>query len=401
MTEEGGDSIVMVKRIAFLGGARYDQPLDTTSQKKFQRLSDLGEIFVIGFSKDMAFRWFTEYAHFYLLPNWPFPMLRHLTFLSVGPLLALWLIFRHKVNILVAQSPYEGTAAAIAKSVAGWFCYKMALVIESHSDFEKDFFLQRNVRLSSIYRYLMRRAASFSLRRADVLRAISKPTREQLVKWAPGRPVFQFPAWTDMEAFWAAGEKVKEGKVSTDIVYVGVLIPRKGVHFLINAFTKVATEFPDAHLSIIGKADDVRYARALKAQAHSLGLTKRVIFLDAMPQLELAERMAKGIVLVLPSLSEGLGRVVFEAMAAGTPVIGSNVGGIPEMIQDGVTGFLIPPGDVDALTDRLRWVLRHPKESLEMGQKAREFARNFFSPNAYFDGYAQLFEAAVRSLKRE
>ena len=107
--------------------------------------------------------------------------------------------------------------------------------------------------------------------------------------------------------------------------------------------------------------------------------------------------MAQAEVLVLPSVSEGLGRVIFEAMACGTPVIGSQVGGIPEMIQEGATGFLVPPEDPTVLADRVRWMLRHPHDAQEMGQRARQFAQLFFFPEAYVQHYASLFQQAYEA----
>jgi len=86
-------------------------------------------------------------------------------------------------------------------------------------------------------------------------------------------------------------------------------------------------------------------------------------------------------------------------MATGVPVIATAVSGIPEVIQDKVTGFLVPPGDEEALAERLRWVLKHPQEAEAMGRCAREFARSFFSPEAYLAGYKRLFEMAQEVLK--
>jgi glycosyltransferase involved in cell wall biosynthesis len=97
---------------------------------------------------------------------------------------------------------------------------------------------------------------------------------------------------------------------------------------------------------------------------------------------------------VLPSTSEGLGRVVIEAMAAGTPVIGSDVGGIPEIVKNGVTGFLVPPKDEITLADRIRWVLEHPEETREMGRHAHAFAEGFFSTDLYVQHYGELLRRA-------
>jgi glycosyltransferase involved in cell wall biosynthesis len=104
--------------------------------------------------------------------------------------------------------------------------------------------------------------------------------------------------------------------------------------------------------------------------------------------------MSEGAIFVLPSVSEALGRVVFEAMAAGTPVIGSRTGGIPDMVIDGETGFLVPPGDEEALAEKLRWALSHPNEIHEMGRRARNFARRFFSTESYVEGYSKLVAEA-------
>jgi len=86
-------------------------------------------------------------------------------------------------------------------------------------------------------------------------------------------------------------------------------------------------------------------------------------------------------------------------MATGVPVIATAVSGIPEIIQNEITGFLVPPGDEEALAERLRWVLKHPQEAKAMGHRAREFARSFFSPEAYLAGYRRLFEMAEEVLK--
>ena len=123
----------------------------------------------------------------------------------LGPFLALWLILRHGVQVLVAQSPYEGFAAALAKKVAGWCGCRVALVVENHGDFEESLFMQRRIRLPRLYRFLMRRVAGFTLKHADGLRAISRSTRAQLERWVPGKPLVQFPTWTDIEVFLQAG----------------------------------------------------------------------------------------------------------------------------------------------------------------------------------------------------
>jgi len=142
---------------------------------------------------------------------------------------------------------------------------------------------------------------------------------------------------------------------------------------------------------IIGQGD---YQVELKKQAESLGLTEAVEFVAPMSQAALRDYMRRCRLLVLPSLSEGLGRVLIEAMACGRPVIGTRVGGIPDLIQDGVNGFLVPPDKVAPLADRIVCLLAHPYEAAEMGARGRVFVAETFSTEKYVAGYRQVFEAA-------
>lgn len=390
--DKSNGQIIAVK-VCFLGGARYSRPLDATSEKKFRVMKSLGELYVIGFSRDLYPRRFTQHALFYLLPALPVPALRYIEMFMAGSVVACWLIFRHKVEILIAQSPYEGFAAVVAKKIAGWLGHRVILVVESHGDFKQSLFLQRRIMFPRLYSLLMRGSANFALKQADLLRAVSNSTREQLERWMPDKLTFQFAAWTDIEAFLHAGAE-RKSQLSQNILYAGVLIPRKGIHHLLSAFAGIARAFPEACLIIAGLAENKRYAAQLKAQCNQSDLDGRVEFVDEMPQVRLAARMKEACVFVLPTYSEGLPRVVYEAMAAGLPVIASAVSGIPDIVEDGVTGFLVQPGDEAALAERIQWILEHPDETHAMGRRARKSAERFFSTDVYVDAYRELFEAA-------
>jgi glycosyltransferase involved in cell wall biosynthesis len=384
--------------VCFIGGSRYNQPLDRTDEKKFETLSVVGKLFVIGFSQDKRLRMFNKFAHFYLLPQFSFPILRYITLLTAGSILGLWFVLRHDVKIFVAQSPYEGCAAALAKNISSWFGKRVGLIVESHGDFEASLFLERQIRFPLLYRALMRKFIHFALYRADALRAVSYFTRQQLEARSAGKPISQFPAWSDIKVFLNAGDLKKQKQDEKLILYVGVLIPRKGIHFLIDAFDKIANVVPESRLLIIGRTMNKEYAEVLKAKANKLESSGQIRFMDAIPQSELAEYMSSATVLVLPSVSEGMGRVILEAMACRTPVIGSRVGGILEMIVDKENGFLVPPTNIESLANSLQWILNHPQESREMGERGRKFAESFFSQEVYKRNYSVLFDTVSRIL---
>lgn len=386
-------------KIAFFSSARHRAPLDATDEKKFRLLKRVCEPFVIAFSDDVRPHRFTEHARFYLAPTLRPAPLRYLELFLVGLLLGAWLALRRGVRVFVAQGPFEAMAAACIKRAARVVGQKVVLVVESHGDFEQSVFLQRRVRFAGLYRAAMNLCGRFVMRQADLLRAVSTSTRKQLERWAPGKPVFQFFTWTDIDAFAAAGAERSPTVASRRVLYAGVLVPRKGVHHLIGAFAQAAREFTDARLTIVGAPDNPAYASRLHELVAEKRLGERVEFVARVSQRELAKQMSQADVFVLPSASEGLPRVVFEAMAAGLPVVASRVDGIPDMITDGVNGLLVPAGDEQAIASSLLRLLEAPQEAREMGRRARGLACGQFSVEAYLASYDRLLRSAARLLE--
>ncbi len=384
----------MKTRVCFVGTTRYAVPLDHTTTRKFVALAPLVDAVVVAFATGRRPRRVRGVAEFLLLPNLPAAPLRIVLYLLAVPGILLWLACVRGVDVLIAQSPYEAVPAALAKGLARLVGRRTVLVVESHGDFEVSLFLQRRVRGAAVYRFLMRRACRFAFRHGDLFRAISTFTREQLARWAPGRAVLEFPTWSDLDPFFDAADAPAATPV---VLYAGTLIPRKGVHHLLHAFGSIAVEFPDAVLVLAGAPGDATYTRRLVTGAER-GLPGRIRVLGQVEPAVLAAWMRRARVLVLPSLSEGLGRVVIEAMATGTPVIGSRVGGIPDLVTDGVTGFLVPPGDETALAGRLRHLLADADLARAMGERARAFVEPRFSTRTFVEGYANVLGAAQELL---
>jgi glycosyltransferase involved in cell wall biosynthesis len=147
---------------------------------------------------------------------------------------------------------------------------------------------------------------------------------------------------------------------------------------------------------IVGKGTRSRELRRLVA---SSGLERSVCFIEPVHQEELCSLLDQASCLVLPSRSEGLGRVILESMARARPVVGSSVGGIPELIKDGCTGRLVAPDDPAALAAALISVLGDPPSAEKMGHEARQsFER--LDPAAEYEAGVRRFAEWVRSTAR-
>jgi glycosyltransferase involved in cell wall biosynthesis len=156
-------------------------------------------------------------------------------------------------------------------------------------------------------------------------------------------------------------------------MFVGRLLPHKGIGDLIAALPA------DLSLDIVGPASDPAYLKRLEEQAGS----KSIRFLHDCDDWRLMNMYQRALCVVLPSVyrlpngaetrvPELLGQTLLEAMASGTPVICTNVASMPEIVEDGKTGFVVEPGDPAALGDRLRWLAGHPAEAEEMGAAGRQ-----------------------------
>lgn len=179
------------------------------------------------------------------------------------------------------------------------------------------------------------------------------------------------------------------GAGERSILLVGAPWYLKGADFLIAAFQRLSPDFPDVKLKLLGYYPDRQPLDALTAGSPQIEIMK------ARPNPEVLQIIAQATIFVLPSRCEGTPRVMIEAMAAGVPAIGSDVGGIPYLLQDGKAGFVIPSGDVAALEARLRQLLSDPELRSKMGASGRERARNNFSEMAYREGFAQAVEDVV------
>ncbi len=391
----GADNTPTRLEVLNIGFTRYTQPLDSTQRKKFEAMSSLAHIHVVGLSSDRLYRRFEEGASFHLLPLVPLAGLRFISIFVYSFVVGLRLCWTGRVKVLVCEGPFEGLAGVILRSLLGVLGKRVVLVTELHGDWETSPFLYRRIPLTSLIRPGLAVWASFVMRRSDLLRTISDFLRRRVTEVAPGVPCVVFPTYTDFELFLQDVEKLPEDPLKT-VIYAGVLSPLKGVSCLIRAMSRVVAEEPRAHLTLIG--DGPLRAR-LEQEAATAGLNERAHFLGPLSQIELRHRLHEASLLVLPSLSEGLGRVVLEAMACGLPVVASNVGGIPDLLNDGSTGFLVPPADEEALAERILWILRHGDAARRMGERGRQFVRDRFSTKRYIEGYAALFDAARKRLE--
>ena len=169
-----------------------------------------------------------------------------------------------------------------------------------------------------------------------------------------------------------------------NVLAVGRLVPKKGFGHLLRAFARARAELASTPLTLSIVGEGAERAR-LESAAEGLGLGPSFRMTGALRQDGVRGEITRSHVLVAPSIMgprgdrDGLPNVVLEAAAAGRPVIGSRFSGIPEAVADGETGFLVPPGDEDAIAECVVRLARHPTDARRMGAAGRALVEKGFS----------------------
>jgi len=173
----------------------------------------------------------------------------------------------------------------------------------------------------------------------------------------------------------------------------GRLVPEKGTHVLLEALALLPPSLAQVRLRIAGDGPD----RAnLESLARNLGIGGRVEFLGHLSREEMERCLTGATVQVVPSIwAEPFGLVAIEAMARGTPVVVSGAGALRELVEEGRTGYLVPPGDARALAGRLAEVLAHPDGLASVRREARRVVSEAFSIEHAVDRFLDLYERVL------
>lgn len=371
----------MKRRLLMVGRSRYALPLSPSLARKFDALEEELEIRVLassagGSGSDSRFR-----------------LVRPLRPRAVdGPAFYAALPFRvarelrdFRPDAVLAQGAQEAALALVGRRLAR---VPTAVVADLHGD---------PAAPARLYGSQARRAlapladalARFGIRRSDGVRTISAYT-SGLVRAAGVEPTAEFAAFMDLDPFVDDDpHPLPERRVA---LFVGVLERYKAVDVLADAWRMAAPRVPDATLHLVGSGALHEVVRRLASE-----LPAQTRWDERLATPDVARALDASTVLVLPSRSEGLGRVVVEAACRGRGVVGSRVGGIPDLVEDGANGILVPPGDADALAAALVRVLGDRGLAEQLGSAAHAAVQPWLaSPEEYARRLRELVDEVAR-----
>jgi glycosyltransferase involved in cell wall biosynthesis len=282
----------------------------------------------------------------------------------------VWLIVKEKPDIVHTHSSKGGLLGRLAAKLCG-----VSPII--HTPHGHVFYGHFGAIASKVFLWIERIFSKFT----DRLVALTRGEKDDYIEMSVCSPekIVTIHSGVDIRQFLHTNGNLAEQKRSLGlgpkepvIGFVGWLLPIKGPEYLLRAMDYVWPEQPETTLVMVGKGDlDVD----LRAEALRKNVNGKVKFLGWRQDIN--ELMSVFDVFVLPSQNEGMGRVIVEAMAAGKPVVASRVGGIPDLVEDGQTGYLVPPANEKELADAILKILKDRDQAKLMGQRGKEYCRQF------------------------
>jgi len=240
-------------------------------------------------------------------------------------------------HAVLAQGAHEAAAALTARKLAN---VETAVIVDIHGDWRAPTRLYGS-RFRALLNPLADRAALTALRNADGIRTVTAYTTD-LVRDLGLEPTDEFPAYMDFDSFLREPPRPLPDRPR--VLFVGVLERYKNVDGLAAVWRRVAPRVPAGQLQLVGAG-----RRQPAVEQLVCDVPGQTSWTPSLSQLEVSATLDDSTLLVLPSRSEGMGRVVIEAFCRGRPVVGSRVGGIPDLVEDGRNGLLVEPGDTEAL----------------------------------------------------
>jgi glycosyltransferase involved in cell wall biosynthesis len=349
-------------RVLFVGRTRYRLPLSPSLAQKFAALGRELDVHVLASAAPGSA---ADDATFTLVRPLRLRRLDGLAFWLALPVRVARLLRRLHPDAVICQTAYDAAATLVARRLAG---VPARVVVEVHGDW------RTSTRLygSSARRIVSRLAdavAAAAIRRADAVRTVS-PFTATLVRDLGVEPAADFPAYMDLEPFLREPVPLPP---SPTALFVGVLESYKNIDGLEEAWKRVHS----GSLRIVGKGTRADVAERLVREQGAR-------WDPVLSTAEVAEAMDEAWVVVLPSRSEGMGRVLVEAFCRGRGVVGTNAGSIPDLVEDGVAGILVAPDAPEELARALERVLSDRTLAERLAEGARASAAPWLqTPDEY------------------
>ena len=374
-----------MKNVLFIAPTTYQLPLTENLKKKFITLSEVCNVSVLAFANNKTVLNET-YGNFYLNKKISNRFINYFRIIQISIFTTYKIVKKEKIDIVCFQDPVSSFFSILFLKARG---ADVKIIVETHGDFIETLSLEKNLLLPRLYKKLFYIMAKYSIGKSNIIRAVSSSTEKQVLDIDSSKSIVRFPAWVDFKDF----KNVEPGSFSKDkfnILFIGSVTDRKKPHMIIEAIQIINDE--SYHLSIVGPTPNDKYFLELKDVIDKSGLQNQVSFTGAVDRESVKEYYSTSNLMILPSISEGLARVIFESQVASCPVLVTDAPGMGDIVIDGQTGYVFESNNTDSLIAKIVYIKNNYEEASLVAKNAKEFILSNFSEDNFKFSFKKLFD---------
>ena len=374
-----------MKNVLFIAPTTYQLPLTDNLKKKFITLSEVCNVSVLAFANSKTFLNET-YGNFYLNKKIKNRLLNYFRIIQISIFTTYKIIKKENIDIVCFQDPVSSFFSILFLKVRR---AEVKIVVETHGDFIETLSLEKNLVLPMLYKKLFYIMAKYSIGKSNIIRAVSSSTEQQVLDIDSSKSVVRFPAWIDFKDF----QNIEPKPLSKDkfnILFIGSVTDRKKPHMIIEAIQRINDK--SYNLSIVGPAPNEKYFKELKDLIDKLGLQNQVSLIGPVDRESVKDYYSSSNLMILPSISEGLARVIFESQVAMCPVLVTDAPGMSDIVIDGQTGYVFESNNLDSLSLKIEYINNNYDEASLVAKNAKGFILSNYSEDNFKFSFKKLFD---------
>ena len=374
-----------MKNVLFIAPTTYQLPLTENLKKKFITLSEVCNVSVLAFANSKTF--FNEtYGNFYLNKKIKNRLINYFRIIQISIFTTHKIIKKENIDIVCFQDPVSSFFSILFLKVRR---AEVKIIVETHGDFIETLSLEKNLVLPRLYKKLFYIMSKYSIGKSNIIRAVSSSTEQQVLDIDSSKSVVRFPAWIDFKDF----QNIEPKPLSKDkfnILFIGSVTDRKKPHMIIEAIQRINDK--SYHLSIVGPAPNEKYFKELKDLIDKSGLQNQVSLIGPVDRESVKDYYSTSNLMILPSISEGLARVIFESQVAMCPVLVTDAPGMSDIVIDGQTGYVFESNNLDSLSLKIEYIKNNYDEASLVAKNAKGFILSNYSEDNFKFSFKKLFD---------
>ncbi len=374
-----------MKKVLFIAPTTYQLPLTENLKKKFITLSEVCNVSVLAFANSKTFLNET-YGNFYLNKKIKNRLINYFRIIQISIFTTHKIIKKENIDIVCFQDPVSSFFSILFLKVRR---AEVKIIVETHGDFIETLSLEKNLVLPRLYKKLFYIMAKYSIGKSNIIRAVSSSTEQQVLDIDSSKSVVRFPAWIDFKDF----QNIEPKPLSKDkfnILFIGSVTDRKKPHMIIEAIQRINDK--SYNLSIVGPAPNEKYFKELKDLIDKSDLQNQVSLIGPVDRESVKDYYSTSNLMILPSISEGLARVIFESQVAMCPVLVTDAPGMSDIVIDGQTGYVFESNNLDSLSLKIEYIKNNYEEASLVAKNAKGFILSNYSEDNFKFSFKKLFD---------